>query len=176
MKSINNRLILAAALLAAAVASGCPTSPVANGPTSNNAAPQPPNTTRTPENVNKTEPVNAGNGNSTGSLATPTDAYKTAFAIRRRKDAQAMKRVLSKEILEFFAEMGKVEGKSLDEMLKELVERPQAGEPEVRNEKITGNRAILEFKDDKGGWSEMDFVKEDGEWKLTLPKAESPKK
>lgn len=173
MKSINNRLILATALLAAAVASGCPTSPVANGPTSNNAAPQASNTTRPPE---KTEPVNASNENSTASLATPTDAYKMAFAIRQRKDAQAMKRVLSKEILEFFSEMGKVEGKSLDEMLKELVERPQAGEPEVRNEKITGNRAILEFKDDKGGWSEMDFVKEDGEWKLTLPKAESPKK
>ena len=47
----------------------------------------------------------------------------------------------------------------------------------MRDEKITGNRAVLEFKDENGKWTEMDFVKEGGGWKLTLPpKANSVKK
>lgn len=81
--------------------------------------------------------------------------------------------MLSKEILEFFSEMGKVQNKSLDAMLLELCEKPQTPTAEARNEKITGNRAIIEYKEPSGEWKEMDFVKEGGEWKLTLPKAES---
>src|SRR5687767_7239076 len=37
-----------------------------------------------------------------GSLATPTEAYKTAYAARQQKDVAGLKRVLSKDILEFF--------------------------------------------------------------------------
>lgn len=162
---------LAQLLLMAAMAAACPTKPVNNSPVNNNSnvntsTPKPAETlAATPAPEVSGEP---------GSLATPTEAYKTAFALRQKKDAQGLKKVLSKEILEFFTEMGKVEKKSLDQMLEDLAQKPQASVPETRNEKITGDRAILEFKDDKGEWSEMDFVKEDGGWKLTLPKAEGP--
>lgn len=162
-------MIAAVAVMAAA----CPSNPVNNSPANgnsnvNSATPKPAETaTATPGAEVSGEP---------GSLATPTEAYKTAFALRQKKDVQGLKKVLSKEILEFFAEIGKLEKKSQDEMIKELVEKPQSGAPETRNEKITGDRAILEFKDDKGEWQEMDFVKEDGGWKLTLPKAEDPGK
>ncbi len=37
-----------------------------------------------------------------------------------------------------------------------------------RNEKITGDKATLELKDDKGEWSPMTFVKEGGVWKVSL--------
>lgn len=70
--------------------------------------------------------------------------------------------------------MAGLEKKSLDEMFQELAEKPQAAIPEVRNEKINGDRAIIEYRDEKGEWKEMDFVKEDGGWKLTLPKADGP--
>lgn len=156
-------------LFAAILMTACPTSPVTNSPGNNGS-----NTNSTPlPTVTATPTPGAEVTAETGSLATPTEAYKTAFALRQKRDAQGLKKVLSKEILEFFTEMGKLEKKSLDEMIKDLAEKPQAGAPETRNEKIDGDRAMLEFKDDKGEWQQMDFVKEDGGWKLTLPKADA---
>lgn len=107
-----------------------------------------------------------------GSLATPTNAYKTAYTFRQAKDIEGLKKVFSKEALDFFAEVSKIDGKTLDENLKQLVEKPQASTAESRNEKINGDRATLEYLDESGNWLTMDFVKEGGEWKLTIPKME----
>lgn len=107
-----------------------------------------------------------------GSLATPTDAYKFGYAARQNKDLAALKRVLSKDALEFLTEIGKEEKKSLDDQLTELAERPQAAKPETRNEKINGSRASLEYLDEKGKWQTMDFVKDGNDWRIDLPKVE----
>lgn len=123
---------------------------------------------------NNTAPANTSTSGSVGSLATPTDAYKTAYEIRQRKDVAALKKVMSKDVLEFFTEMSKIDNKSLDDTLKEFVEKPQGPSNETRNEKITGDRAVLEYKNEKGEWKEMDFEKEGGDWKLTIPKANAP--
>ena len=104
------------------------------------------------------------------SLATPTDAYKTGYAARKSKDSEALKRVFAKDALEFLTEMSKAENKTLDQQLKELADRPQAATAETRNEKITGNRASLEYLDEEGKWSPMEFSKEGNEWKIDLPK------
>ena len=101
----------------------------------------------------------------------PTEVYKTAHIARQKKDIATLKKIFSKDILEFFGEMGKVEKKSVDDMLREMCEKPIPGEPEVRNEKIAGDTATVEYKDDDGSWKTMDFVKEDGAWKMTIPKA-----
>lgn len=166
MQSMNTIRVFFVCILAVLVNAACPTSPVTNGPGNNSA----------PTNSGAPRPASTVDASSTGSLATPSDAYRTTFALRQKKDGPGLKRVLSKEILEFFTQMGKAENKSLDQMLNDLAQKPQSSAPEVRNEKITGDRAILEYKDDKGEWKEMDFVKEGGEWKLTLPKAEGPEK
>ncbi len=125
------------------------------------------NTANQPENV-KTEtdklPV--------GSPTSPTEAYKAAFAARQKKDVNGMKKLLSKKMLEFFTEMGKSENKTIEDELKELAEAPQARTAETRSEKITGDKATLEYLDDKGKWKSMDFVKEVGEWKLTMPNSQ----
>jgi hypothetical protein len=115
-----------------------------------------------------------GDRSSGGSLASPTQAYKTAYAARQKKDLEGLKRVLSKEMLGFLQDMGKAEQKTLDDELKELVATPQAPTAEVRNEKITGNNATLEYLDEKGKWSLMSFVKEGDDWKMTLPHAPAP--
>jgi hypothetical protein len=107
-----------------------------------------------------------------GSLATPTDAYKFAYAARQNKDLAALKRVLSKDALDFLTEVGKDEKKSLDDQLKTLTERPQAAKPETRNEKINGNEATLEYMDEKGKWQTMDFVKDGTDWRIGLPKVD----
>ena len=106
---------------------------------------------------------------STGSLATPTEAYKTAWAYRKNKDIAGLKRVMSKDVLDFLTEIGKGDKKSLDDMLMEMTEEVKANTPEYRNEKINGDRATIEYKDDDGTWKPMDFVKEGNDWKLTLP-------
>lgn len=108
---------------------------------------------------------------SAGSLATPTEAYKTAYAARQKKDVQGLKRVLSKDIIGFFEMIAEAEKKTLEDELQELTVKPQAPTDETRNEKIDGDTATLEYPDDKGNWKTMDFVKEGNDWKLTLPKA-----
>jgi hypothetical protein len=105
-----------------------------------------------------------------GSLATPTDTYKTGYAARQKKDLAELKRVMSKDALEFLTMMGTDEKKSIDDQLKELAERPQAATAETRNEKLNGDRASLEYLNEKGGWSPMEFVKEGADWKIDLPK------
>ena len=113
-------------------------------------------------------------GSSSGSLASPTQAYKTAYAARQKKDLEGLKRVLSKEMLGFLEDIGKSEQKTLDDELKELCASPQAPTAEVRNEKITGNNATLEDLDEQGKWALMGFVKEGDDWKMTLPQTIAP--
>jgi len=81
---------------------------------------------------------------------------------------------MSKDVLEFLTMMGEGEKKSLDDMIKDMVDRPQADKAEVRKEKISGNRAELEYLTETGEWKTMDFEKVEGKWLMTLPKAEKP--
>ena len=108
---------------------------------------------------------------SVGSLATPTDAYKTAYELRKKKDIEGLKKVMSKDILDFLKMMGEDDKKSLDDMLKEMVNTPQAPTNECRNEKITGETATLEYRDVDGtGWKTMDLEKVGNDWKIGAPK------
>ena len=104
-----------------------------------------------------------------GSLATPTEAYKFGYEARQRKDITALKRVMAKNVLEFFTIMG--EGKeTIDAQLMKLAEGKQGPTSDTRNEKISGNRATLEYLDENSKWVTMDLVKEGNEWKIDLPK------
>jgi len=81
-----------------------------------------------------------------------------------------LKRVFAKDALEFLTEVAQAENKTLEDQLKELADKPQAATAETRNEKITGNRASVEYLDEKGKWSSMEFSKEGNDWKIDLPK------
>jgi hypothetical protein len=111
----------------------------------------------------------------------PTSAYKAAYTARKNKDIEALKKLMSKDVLEFLTMVGDADEKkkmSLDDQLKELCEKPQAATAEARNEKIDGDYATIEYLDEKGGWKPMEFIKEDGMWKLAFgpPKKASPDK
>ena len=106
----------------------------------------------------------------TGSMATPTDAYKFAYDCRKRKDVECLKKVMTKDIIEFFTEIGKEDKKSADDMLKELVEVPQAPTCESRKEKVEGDYATIEYLDEKGDWKTMDFEKVGSDWKMGAPR------
>ena len=104
-----------------------------------------------------------------------TNFHKAAHAARKNKDINALKKIMSKDVLEFLTMIGGADEKkkkSLDDMLRELCDQPQAASAEARNEKIDGDKATIEYLDEEGQWRSMDFVKEDGAWKLTIDKAE----
>ena len=120
--------------------------------------------------------ANAANASTTmtsssaaGSLATPAEAYRTAHALREKKDVEGLKTVLSEEVIEFLKVMAEADKKTLDDQIREMFVKPQARQPETRNETIRGDRATIEYRDEKGGWKVMDFVQEGGVWKLSFP-------
>ena len=129
----------------------------------------------------KPEATTAKADSPAGSMATPTDTYKSAYAYRKNKDIDGLKKVMSQDILDFLKMMGEDDKKSLDDMLKELCDRPQAATAEARNEKIDGNNATIEYLDENGAWKNMDFEKIGSDWKMGAPKGagkpgDAPKK
>lgn len=167
---------LVIALLCASLMLSLACQPAANTSTTTNntaAANAPANTTANPVEPNIPSPVDALETTS-GSLATPTEAYKTAYELRKKKDVAGLKNMMSKDIQEFLTMMGEEEKKSLDDMIKEMCDKPQADKAESRNEKIKGDRAELEYLDETGKWKTMDFEKIDGKWLMSFPKADKP--
>ena len=78
-------------------------------------------------------------------------------------------------MLTMMEDRAKRTNKSLDAVLAEGLEHarediPEAM-PETRNEKIDGDTATLDVRDEKKDkWETVHFTKEDGEWKLSLDK------
>jgi Domain of unknown function (DUF4878) len=104
--------------------------------------------------------------------STPTATFKAFFEASRKKDVAGMKKALSKGTLEMYDKLAKEQNKSTDDLLKETDKDDKSEKmPETRNEKITGDTATLEVKNDKTGkWETLPFVKENGEWKIALDK------
>ncbi|MEP6849460.1 MAG: hypothetical protein ABI999_11435 [Acidobacteriota bacterium] len=157
-------------LLAACLATACNPKPENKTVRYQRAAnsPMPGNGTEIGETPQSIESKNAG-----GSLATPSEAYKTAFAARKNKNIAEIKRVLSKDMLEFFTMIGDGEKKSLDDELRQLAEAPQGPSDDTRNERIAQDTATVEYLDENGKWKQMDIVKEGNDWKLTIPKGKN---
>ncbi len=156
-------LFLAAAVFAGASCQDASNSNTASNPANGNAA----------ASANAATAPAADNA-STAGAGTPTAAYMAAYTARKNADLPALKKLFSKDLLEFFAEIGGMgeEQQTLDDLLIELCEKPQASTAEARNERITGDKASIEYLDEYGNWSPMEFVKEDGVWKLTIEMSE----
>lgn len=103
------------------------------------------------------------------SNGSPTETLKTFAAATKRKDAETIKKTLSKSTMKVIEESAKQQNISVNEMLTKA-EDPEGGDlPELRNEKIDGDKATLEVKNDVSGeYDVMPFVKEDGGWKIAL--------
>ena len=102
----------------------------------------------------------------------PTAAFKAFFEASKKKDVAGIKKGLSKGTIDMLDKLAKEQNKSTDDMLKDVYKEDK-GEtlPETRNEKITGDTATLEVKNEKTSkWETLPFVKEDGDWKIALDK------
>jgi len=104
--------------------------------------------------------------------STPTATFKAFYEASQKKDASGLKKTLSKGTLDMFDKLAKEQHKSTDDMLKDVDKDSQSEKlPETRNEKINGDTATLEVKNDKTDkWDTLPFVKENGEWKIALDK------
>jgi hypothetical protein len=110
-------------------------------------------------------------GAKAGDQSTPTLAYKALYEAVKKKDPEAIKKTLSKGTLEMMETYAGMQKKTLNEVVENgLTETTFAPKlPETRNEKITGDLAILEVKNEKNGqWEALPFAKEDGAWKLAI--------
>jgi hypothetical protein len=166
-----NFILIAVLFVVAAMAAGCQkatSTPPESGTntTASNTAPK----AEEPKAAETDPAAPVGETESAGSLATPTEAYKTAYKLRKNKDIAGLKKMMSDDIKEFLTMMGEAEKKSLDDVLRQMVEQPQADRAESRSEKIKGDRATLEYLSETGTWKTMDFEKVDGKWLLTFPK------
>ncbi|HEX8709712.1 MAG TPA: hypothetical protein VF723_15840 [Pyrinomonadaceae bacterium] len=113
----------------------------------------------------------AAAGCNKGAGSSPTATAKAFADAARAKDVEGIKKALSKGSLTMLEGFAKMQNKTLDEALKQPSNSNMPANFESRNEKITGDTATLEVKDEKGAWEAIPFVKEDGQWKIALDKA-----
>ena len=166
MRDVFRILVVTAAILAAFLGASC--QQASNNTVANNAS-----AANISVNTTPAQSAPAAPATSDAEAGTPTAAYVAAYNARKNKDIPKLRSLMAKDILEFFEIIGEEDKKSIDDMLKDLADRPQADKPETRNEKINGDKATLEYLDEDGQWQTMDFVKEDGVWKLTLAVADN---
>ena len=104
--------------------------------------------------------------------STPTATFKAFYEASKKKDVAGMKKTLSKGTLDMFDKLAKEQNKTTDDMLKDVDKDDKSEKmPETRNEKINGDTATIEVKNEKTNkWDPLPFVKENGEWKIALDK------
>ena len=150
----------AALALAALVLTACTKSAT----NSNNA-----NNSNSTSNSNTPANKNSSTAATTGDYSTPTAAFQSFYAAVKGNDLDGIKRSISKSAMASLEKDAAKDNKTVDEALKEVVKDAPSSRPEIRNEKIEGDKATIEFKDDKmNTWSPVSFVKEDGQWKIAI--------
>jgi len=99
--------------------------------------------------------------------ATPAETFQTYVKAFKKQDAKTMKLLLSSETVKMHEQEAKTEGVSVDDIVKRdtLLGAGQTT-VEYRNQKIDGDKATLEYKNQYGSWETMPFVRENGEWKI----------
>lgn len=121
------------------------------------------NSSNTAANKNSAPPA------PTGDYSSPTATFKTFYEAAKSNNIDAIKRSMSKKTMDAMTKGAAKDNKSIDDSLKELIKDAPSNNPQTRNEKIEGDKATLEIKDDKmDKWDTVPFVKEDGQWKIAL--------
>lgn len=101
--------------------------------------------------------------------ATPTELFKNFYKAAKDGDAAGLKGMMSRASLAYAESEAKKQGQSVDQFLAAQGQYFPPTMPEIRGEKIEGDKATLEFKrEGAANWSTARFVKEDGEWKVSL--------
>ena len=98
---------------------------------------------------------------------TPVEAFKAYINAIKQKDTTTMKLLLSSESIKMHEQEAKAQNVTLDDIVKrETLFSEGQKVVEFRNEKIDGEKAMLEVKNSFGTWETVPFVREDGKWKI----------
>jgi len=98
---------------------------------------------------------------------TPLETLKAYGSAYKKKDITTMKLLLSAETLKMHEQEAKVQNVTIDDIVKrENLFGENQTTAEFRNEKTEDNTATIEMKDAAGIWNTVQFVKEDGVWKI----------
>ena len=104
-------------------------------------------------------------------IKSPTETMMALHEAAKTKDAETIKKLVSKGTLDLLELSARNKNISVDELLKQENGAPFQEMPETRNEKIFGDAATVEVKyNTSGQWETIPFVKEDGIWKVALDK------
>ena len=105
-----------------------------------------------------------------GSEPTPSTPRETLEAYTKavkRKDTKTMKRLLSGSSLKMAEQQAKEQNVTLDEIIKnETLFTENEKRLFFRNEKIEGERAVIEVKNSFNSWDTVPFLLEEGVWKI----------
>ena len=78
-----------------------------------------------------------------------------------------MKLLLSAETLKMHEQEAKVQNATVDDIVKrETLFTENQTTADFRNQKIVDDKATIEMKDSTGIWNTVQFVKEEGVWKI----------
>ena len=98
---------------------------------------------------------------------TPLETLKAYGNAYKKKDITAMKLLLSEETLKMHEQEAKAQGVTVDDIVKrESLFGENQTTAEFRNEKTEDTKASIEMKDSMRLWNTVQFVKEDGIWKI----------
>lgn len=104
-----------------------------------------------------------------GGNSTPTEAFTTFYNAIKKADVASAKTVMTKKNLALVETEAKTKGIARDDAIKVELERlaPRLPDtmPETRDEKIEGDKATLEFKQNER-WEKVNLTKEDDGWKV----------
>ena len=108
-------------------------------------------------------PACSGDASSGQAGASPTATMNAYYDALKRKDVAAVKKTVSDGFLKLIESAGVSDERAFQPMM----ERLPAARPATRNEKIDGDRATLEMRNEgEGRWETVAFVKEGGAWKI----------
>jgi hypothetical protein len=111
-------------------------------------------------------------GCSAGPMSSPSATWKTQNDAWQHKDPSRYKDTMSKASWAAFSRMlqscTSCTGSTALEKLAHIMREPHKQPFETRKEKIDGDKATLEVKNEDGEWVVVPFVKENGEWKSNL--------
>ena len=106
-------------------------------------------------------------GCGSGKPATPRQTFETYVRAMKQKNYSDMKVLLSDETIKMHQQEAKAQGVTVDEILKrESLIAEKQRTVELKDEKVEGEKATLQYKNSYGSWETMHFVLEDGVWKI----------
>ncbi len=99
--------------------------------------------------------------------STPRETLEAYTKAIKRKDTKTMIKLLSSASLKMAEQQAKEQNVMLDEIVKnETLFSENQKTVEFRNEKLDGERAVIEVKNSFSSWDTVPFILEEGVWKI----------